>query len=51
MPPEKPIEEYARKAVSRAVEYELLMRRVKHESKDEGAMSLLAESLSKKSNQ
>ena len=51
MPPEKPIEEYARTAVSRAVEYGLLMRGVKHESKDGAAISLLAESLSKKSNQ
>jgi CRP/FNR family transcriptional regulator, cyclic AMP receptor protein len=51
MPPEKPIEEYARAAVSRAVEYEVLMRAVKHRSHDGEAMSLLAESLSKKSSQ
>lgn len=50
-PPEQPIEEYARRAVSRAVEYDVLMREIKQGSRGGEAMSLLAESLSKKSNQ
>ena len=51
LPPEQPIEEYARTAVSRAVEYDVLMREIKQESRAAEALSLLAESLSKKSNQ
>ncbi len=50
-PPEQPIEEYARTAVSRAVEYDGLMREIKQKSRGGEALSLLAESLSKKSNQ
>ncbi len=49
MPPQKPIEEYARAAVSRAVEYDALMRGVKAEASNE-AVGLLLESLQKKSN-
>ncbi len=49
MPPQKPIEEYARAAVSRAVEYDALMRGVKAEASNE-AIGLLLESLQKKSN-
>jgi hypothetical protein len=51
IPPEKPVEEYARAAVTRAVEYDALMRGIKQESRTDEALSLLAESLSKKSNQ
>ena len=51
MPPEKPVEEYARAAVARAVEYDVLMREVKLKSHDGEALNLLVESLSKKSNQ
>ncbi len=50
-PPEQPIEEYARTAVSRAVEYDGLMHEIKQKSRGGEALSLLAESLSKKSNQ
>jgi HEAT repeat protein len=50
-PPQKAVEEYARAAVSRAVEYDVLMRGIRHASSDGEAMNLLAESLSKKSNQ
>jgi HEAT repeat protein len=50
MPPEKPIEAYARAAVSRAVEYDALQQGIKHGAQNE-AVSLLAESLYKKSNQ
>jgi HEAT repeat protein len=50
MPPEKPIEDYARRAVSRAVDYDCLMRELKAESQSE-AVSLLVESLQKKSNE
>jgi HEAT repeat protein len=50
MPPERPVEEYARRAVSRAVEYDCLRRAVELETQNE-AMGLLAESLGKKSNE
>ncbi len=50
VPPEKPIEEYARAAVSRAVEYDCLRRGVKAEAGNE-ATGLLIESLQKKSNE
>ena len=50
-PPQKALEDYARAAVARAVEYDVLMRGVRHASSDGEAMHLLAESLSKKSNQ
>jgi HEAT repeat protein len=50
MPPEKPLEEYARAAVSRAVEYDALVRELKRESPN-AAVDLLTESLYKKSNQ
>jgi HEAT repeat protein len=49
MLPEKPIEEYARASVSRAVRYDALMRGVKSEASNE-AVGLLLESLQKKSN-
>ena len=49
MLPEKPIEEYARASVSRAVKYDVLMRGVKSEASNE-AVGLLLESLQKKSN-
>jgi HEAT repeat protein len=49
MLPEKPIEEYARASVSRAVEYDTLMRGLKAETSNE-AIWLLLESLRKKSN-
>jgi hypothetical protein len=47
IPPEEPIEEYARAAISRAVEYDCLMRAVRSTSEN-GAVSLLAESLQRK---
>jgi HEAT repeat protein len=50
MPPETPIEGYARTAVLRAVEYNDLLRGIKQESSDP-AVHLLTESLYKKSNQ
>jgi HEAT repeat protein len=50
VPPEKPIEDYARDSVARAVEYDTFMRGIKPESTHE-AMGLLRESLYKKSNQ
>ena len=50
IPPERPIEEYASAAVSRAVEYEALRGGVKSESQNE-AVELLNESLQKKSNE
>jgi CRP/FNR family cyclic AMP-dependent transcriptional regulator len=50
MPPEKPIEKYTRAAVSRAVEYDALMRGVKSQVQNE-AVGLLIESLQKKSNE
>jgi HEAT repeat protein len=50
MPPEKPIGEYARAAVSRAVEYDALQQDIEHGAQNE-AVRLLAESLYKKSNQ
>jgi len=50
MPPQAPIEEYARASVSRAVDYDTLMRGVKAESQSE-VVSLLVESLQKKSNE
>ena len=51
LPPEKPIEDYARTAVSRAVEYDGLMRAVQPRARQSEAVSLLVESLHKKSNQ
>jgi HEAT repeat protein len=50
VPPEKPIEKYARAAVSRVVEYDWLMRGLKSESRNE-AVHLLVESLEKKSDE
>jgi HEAT repeat protein len=49
MPPQEPIEKYARAAVACAVEYDVLMRGVKHEIQNE-ATSLLIQSLQRKSN-
>ncbi len=49
MLPEKPIEEYARASVSRAVKYDDLMRGVRSAASNE-AVGLLLESLQKKSN-
>jgi HEAT repeat protein len=49
-PPEQPLEEFARRAVSRAVEYDCLRRAVMVE-RGNGAVNLLAESLQKKSNE
>jgi HEAT repeat protein len=51
LPPEKPIEEYARAAVSGAAEYDSLMQRLKPKARQSEAVSLLCESLYKKSNQ
>ncbi len=51
IPAEKPIEEYARKAVARAVQYDALLRGIKQDSRQQEAVSLLTESLDKKSNQ
>ncbi len=48
IPPEKPVEEYARQSVARAVEYEALLRGIKTQSESE-AVTLLTESLAKKS--
>ena len=50
VPPEKPIEEYARGAVARALEYDALLGAIKPQSETQ-AVSLLAESLYKKLNQ
>jgi len=50
MPPEKPIEAYARQAVARAIEYDTLARGVKPEATRE-AVNLFVESLQKKSNE
>ncbi|HLO31092.1 MAG TPA: MFS transporter [Anaerolineales bacterium] len=50
MPPEKPVEEYTRAAVSRAVEYDCWMGQVRSASSDE-AVELLAESLQRKSSE
>jgi HEAT repeat protein len=50
VPPEKPVEDYARASVARAVEYDRLMRGIKIELQNE-AVGLLRESLYKKSNQ
>ncbi len=47
-PPAKPVEEYARAAVSRAVEYDSLMRAVRSQDGNE-AVRLLVECLQKKS--
>lgn len=49
-PAEEPIEEYARAAVSRAVEYDCLRRAVTATSEN-GAVGLLSESLQKKSHE
>jgi len=49
VPPQEPIEGYARAAVSCAVEYDALMRGVKSEVQNE-ATSLLVQSLQRKSN-
>ena len=49
-PPDRPIEEYGRAAVSRAVEYDSLKRGVGSEGSNE-AVKLLSESLQKKSNE
>ena len=51
LPPEKPVEDYARAAVARAIEYDDLMRTVQPRARQSEAVSLLAESLHKKSNQ
>lgn len=48
MPPEQPMEEYARRAVSRAVEYDALSRGLKPQDSIE-SVRLLIESLQKKS--
>jgi HEAT repeat protein len=50
IPPSKPIEEYTRTTVSRAVEYDALIRGVRSETQNE-ATSLLVDSLQKKSNE
>jgi HEAT repeat protein len=50
VPPPQPLDEYARAAVSRALEYDCLMRGVRHGSQGQAA-SLLIESLQTKSNQ
>jgi HEAT repeat protein len=50
IPPEQPIEEYARAAVSRAVEYDCLRRGVQLAGQNE-ALALLAEALQRKSNE
>jgi HEAT repeat protein len=50
IPPEKPVEEYARAAVARAVEYDALVQGIQAEDQN-GAVGLLRESLYKKSNQ
>jgi HEAT repeat protein len=50
MPPEKPVEEYARTAVARAVEYDGLRRGLPQHEQNE-AVQLLSESLYNKSNQ
>jgi HEAT repeat protein len=50
MAPEKPVEEYARAAVSRAVEYDALRRGVRSTVQND-ALLLLAESLGRKSNE
>jgi HEAT repeat protein len=50
IPPSKPIEEYTRTTVSRAVEYDTLIRGVRSETQNE-ATSLLVDSLQKKSNE
>ena len=50
IPPEKPVEEYARSAVSRAVEYDALRRGVRSKSSND-AIGLLLESLQKKSDE
>jgi HEAT repeat protein len=49
-PPEKPIEEYARAAVSQAEEYDSLLRGVRSEPLND-AINMLGESLKKKSNE
>jgi HEAT repeat protein len=49
-PPDKPIEEYGRASVTRAVEYDFLKRGVSSEGSNE-AVRLLSESLQKKSNE
>lgn len=51
LPPEKPVEEYARNAVSHAVEYDALMHGAQRRDRRNEAVSLLTESLYKKSNQ
>ena len=50
IPPETPVEEYARQSVARALEYESLLQGIRTQSENE-AVSLLVESLSKKSHQ
>lgn len=50
MPPEKPIEDYARAVVSKAVEYDRLMSGLSSRAEHE-AVDLLVESLQKKSNE
>ena len=50
MPPETPVQEYARTSVARAVEYDGLRRGLQQAAQNE-AISLLSESLYKKSNQ
>jgi CRP/FNR family transcriptional regulator, cyclic AMP receptor protein len=51
IPPERPIEEYAGRAVSRAVEYDTLLRGIKQADGLSDAVALISESLYKKSNQ
>lgn len=51
LPPEKPLEDYARAVVSRAVEYAALMHALKPKVRQSEAVNLLSESLDKKSNQ
>ena len=50
VPPERPVENYARSAVARAVEYDALRRGIKQDGQND-AVGLLLESLYKKSNQ
>jgi CRP/FNR family transcriptional regulator, cyclic AMP receptor protein len=50
MPPEKPVQDYARASVARAVEYHDLRSGIQQAAQDE-AVVMLSESLSKKSNQ
>jgi HEAT repeat protein len=51
IPAQKPVEDYARLAVARAVEYNTWGRGLHHEAQQEEAVALLSDSLYKKSNQ